>query len=186
MGRRAGKHAPDDAPPEFIEAVTSIIHSPGYEVRYMGMICGPMKLLGLTCPSLKAVEILRDTNGGTRARTLVHELAHVIMHVEEHTPYELAEVEAETVAFRVCTACGMSKAGYYQFPSTKKWAPGDFEATVAAIDSMVVRTNGTAQYILTRLRDFGFRGGREPLLGVACEEIPVLLPPEAALTMEVA
>ena len=155
-------------------------------MRYMGMIYGPMKLLGLTCPSLKAVEILEDTNGGTRARTLVHELAHVIMHVEEHTPYELAEVEAETVSFRVCTACGMSKAGYYQYPSTRQWAPGDFGATIAAIDAMVARTNGTAQYILTRLRDFGFRGGREQLLGVAREEIPVLPAAEPGLTMEVA
>ena len=186
MARAVVKGAPDDAPPGFIAATTSMIAIHGYDVEYVEVVHASKLCFGAIVEESEVVEVQKGLNSGTTARTLVHELAHVIMHLKERTPFGIAEVEAEMVALGVCTACGMSKVGYHPFPSMEQWAPDDFPATVAVINSMVARTHRTTQYILTGLPHFGFHGGHVPVPGVVFEPPPTLPAPEAGPDVEVA
>jgi DNA primase len=114
---------------------------------------------GWTDPVDRVVRVADTLDGAHAVRTLVHELAHVVLHVEEtpspstgrHVPCRgVREVEAESVAFLVCTSQGMSPDGY-TFPYVAGWAeevPGD--------NSDVVRATGTrvltaARVILQRI-----------------------------------
>ncbi len=59
-------------------------------------------------------------------KTLCHELAHVLLHDASRVNggRDLAEVEAESVAFIVCHAAGMT-TGDYSLPYVARWSGGD-------------------------------------------------------------
>ncbi len=67
------------------------------------------------------------TDGASHAqqfKTLVHELAHAILHpVGEHHSAPVREVEAESVAYVVCSALGLDSSSY-SFPYVSHWASG--------------------------------------------------------------
>ena len=70
-----------------------------------------------------------DLSPAQAAKTLVHELAHIRLgHVESMPSYQTCrgpcEVEAESVAFLVCTEGGVD-AGDYSLPYVARWADGD-------------------------------------------------------------
>ena len=66
--------------------------------------------LSLTAPPLQQV------------KTLVHELAHALMHRSESTrPYHVHELEAESCAFLVCHTLGLDTARY-SFAYLANWA----------------------------------------------------------------
>src|SRR4051812_18302610 len=93
-----------------------------------------------------------ETNAGTRsvvvgdhlgeaqaARTLIHELAHVLLeHGSEscQNPRSQKEVEAESVAFVVATAVGMDPASY-SLPYVAGWANGDLDLVEKTADLVV-------------------------------------------------
>ena len=60
-------------------------------------------------------------------KTLVHELAHALLHVNE-APIDRSrqEVEVESVAYVVLQALGLS-SDEYSFPYVARWAEGDVE-----------------------------------------------------------
>lgn len=70
-------------------------------------------------------EIVVITNESKRAqqfKTLVHEIAHAILHGnEDHHARSEMEVEAESVAFVVCNVVGVD-SGRYSFPYVASWA----------------------------------------------------------------
>ena len=55
-------------------------------------------------------------------KTLIHEIAHSIMH-NEKCPDRKAEVEAESVAFVVCSALGLDTSSY-SFEYIANWSSG--------------------------------------------------------------
>lgn len=65
-----------------------------------------------------------------RTKTLVHELAHVMLHVDNGYDYAgcrgVAETEAESVAFIVCGALGLPTDSY-SFAYVGSWADGDLD-----------------------------------------------------------
>jgi DNA primase len=102
----------------------------------------------------RVVRVADALDGAHAVRTLVHELAHVVFHVEatpspstgRHVPCRgVREVEAESVAFLVCTSHGMSPDGY-TFPYVAGWAE-----EIHGDNSDVVRATGTR--VLTAARD---------------------------------
>jgi len=62
------------------------------------------------------------------AKTLCHELAHVLLHDASRVrgDRELAEVEAESVAYVVCNAAGLT-TGDYSLAYVARWSGGDLE-----------------------------------------------------------
>jgi hypothetical protein len=71
-------------------------------------------------------------------KTLVHELAHALLHGEElPKSTEIAEVEVESVAYIVCDAIGLD-TGDYSFSYVARWASGDVE-TIKETGERVVK-----------------------------------------------
>lgn len=91
---------------------------------------------GETHHAARRVRVRADVEDAQAVKTLAHELAHVLLHdpmqvdlTDGDAPPAWfrhrghAEVEAESVAFLLCTACGMDTEGY-SFPYVTGWAAG--------------------------------------------------------------
>ena len=96
---------------------------------------------GATAHGARRVLVRPDLAPAQAAKTLAHELAHVLLgHGAAGAPVvgrERAEVEAESVAFVVCAAAGLA-AGAYSWPYVARWAGGDL-AVVRGSAERVVR-----------------------------------------------
>ena len=112
---------------------------------------------GWTDPVNRVVRVADALEGAQAVRTLVHELGHVVLHAaatqsqDRHVDCRgVQEVEAESVAFLVCTSYGMSPDGY-TFPYVAGWAeeiPGDNSDAVRATGTRVL---AAARDILQRI-----------------------------------
>jgi antirestriction protein ArdC len=89
------------------------------------------------------VEVRNDAR--QQVKTLVHELAHAILH-EDFESRSLAELEAESVAFIVCSNLGIDSSDY-SFGYVTNWAGGADEA-IAKIKDSGTRIQKTADSIL--------------------------------------
>ena len=82
-------------------------------------------------------------------KTLVHEVAHSILHCEggseEDAPRQLREVQSEGVAYVVCNALGIDTSDY-SFGYVASWG-GDTKALVKALDAI----RSTANAILDKV-----------------------------------
>lgn len=67
-----------------------------------------------------------------RAKTLAHELGHVILHGVTGVPRPVAEFEAESVAYLVCAHFGI-ETGDYTFSYILQWAGGPQRARESII-----------------------------------------------------
>lgn len=87
--------------------------------------------------------VLRDDICGIQAlKTLIHELAHVLLHFEtDLSQRSVPEIEAESVAFVVASALGLDTSDY-SFAYVAHWAEGDAEL-VAATAKRVTDTSRT-------------------------------------------
>jgi hypothetical protein len=98
----------------------------------------------------KAIVVV--TEGVTRAqqfKTLVHEVAHAILHpAGEHHAAPVREVEAESVAYVVCSALGLDSSSY-SFPYVSHWAQG--ESAAKLVQQSGERIAKTARTILEAL-----------------------------------
>jgi antirestriction protein ArdC len=103
---------------------------------------------GITLVEDRQVIVRHDLPDAQAIKTCAHELAHVLLHTESCAlPRAVREVEAESVAFIVCSAAaGMDTAGY-TLPYVAHWSNGD-TALVAATGERVA---GCARTILDRL-----------------------------------
>jgi antirestriction protein ArdC len=92
------------------------------------------------------VEVTNDP--AQQVKTLAHELAHAFLHNPEvfEGTRELAELEAESVAYLVCDGVGLDSSDY-SFGYVAGWAGGGTEA-IAALKTSAVRIAGAARSIL--------------------------------------
>lgn len=114
---------------------------------------------GVTNFASRAVTIAAHLSQAQAVKTLAHELAHVTMH--NGTEYAAgcrgqAEIEAESVAYIVCSAAGLTTAGY-SFGYVAHWAGGDAKTIRHTADRVI----GAARTILERT-------------GLAVEATPIL------------
>jgi hypothetical protein len=80
------------------------------------------------------VVITGETSRAQIFKTLVHEIAHAILHgSEDHHARSAMEVEAESVAFVVCQVLGL-ETGTYSFPYVASWA-GEEKAETMVLKS---------------------------------------------------
>jgi hypothetical protein len=84
--------------------------------------------------SKKIVVIAGETGRAQIFKTLVHEIAHAILHGnEDHHDRPEMEVEAESVAFVVSSVLGLETGGY-SFPYVASWA-GEKHAQTMVLQS---------------------------------------------------
>jgi hypothetical protein len=96
----------------------------------------------------RTVVVAEHLSGRQADKTLCHELAHVCLHDPARitADRDLAEVEAESVAFIVCNALGIDTAAY-TLPYVALWAAGDVELVRRTAERVVT----TAQAVLTAM-----------------------------------
>jgi hypothetical protein len=82
--------------------------------------------------------VLREgLSGAQSAKTLIHELAHVLLHQDtDLLEREVAEVEAENVAFVVSSVLGLDTSDY-SFPYVARWSGGDAELVAATAERVI-------------------------------------------------
>jgi len=104
---------------------------------------------GRTDHSARTVTVRDDVSDAQATKTLAHELAHVILHPCTAAYFQCrgrSEVEAESVAFLVCRAAGLS-TDEYSFGYVAGWANGDTDLVRATADNVL----STARTILGAL-----------------------------------
>ena len=92
---------------------------------------------GVTSFGAKVVTVSDRLDDAAGLKTLVHELAHILLHQPNQIDYRSnrgrCEVEAESVAFLVCSELGLASDGY-SFPYVATWAAGDMRTVTAAAE----------------------------------------------------
>jgi hypothetical protein len=123
-----------DAPATLWEALAAQVAAAGFELSRGD--CGGAN--GVTDFSARTVRVRDDVAPAQAAKTLAHELAHVRLH---GGTYALGcrgrgEVEAESVAYLVCSAAGLASDGY-SFPYVAHWSGGDVAEVRAAAERSI-------------------------------------------------
>lgn len=97
---------------------------------------------GCTDFETRTVRVRADVEPAQATKTLAHELAHVLLHAPDKITYgmnrPLCEVEAESVAYIVCSNSGLVSDDY-SLPYVARWSGGD-PAIVKATADRVVKT----------------------------------------------
>jgi antirestriction protein ArdC len=129
--------------PEGLDAsLLKIINLNGYLIRF-----GPSERgeNGYTSPSEKMIQISEGLSDAQRTKTLIHEVAHMLLHVDGDSINDdallhrnVAEVEAESVAHIVAQVHGLASDDY-SVPYVAGWSNGKTEVIAATADR-VLRT----------------------------------------------
>jgi antirestriction protein ArdC len=124
----------DGAPGELWETLAAQVASAGFALQRGD--CGPAN--GVTDFLDRTVTVRDDVAGAQASKTLAHELAHVLLHdTAEHRGCRgVAEVEAESVAYLVCSHAGIT-ADTYSFPYVARWSGGDLELVRSTAERVV-------------------------------------------------
>jgi hypothetical protein len=150
-----------EAPVGLGPAVVKLIEDSGYRVDTVpdaGAIRGAN---GITDFAAGTVLIRSDTDDAAMVKTLLHEAAHCMLHggpPGQFFPRPLKEVEAESTAFLVAAAHGMS-TGDYSFPYVATWAGSDGTNALLATQDRVATV---ARQILRASPAPHGTGGRAP------------------------
>jgi len=114
-------------------AVADLVSAQGFAIERAGLF--PAN--GSTSFATKVVAVSDRLDDAAALKTLNHELGHVMLHqpnqVNYHASRGRCEVEAESVAFLVCSELGLASDGY-SFPYVATWAAGDLRVVTAAAD----------------------------------------------------
>ena len=95
----------------------------------------------------KTIAVRPDVAPAQAVKTLVHELAHALLHGDEvFRPREIQEVEVESVAYIVCDAIGLDTSDY-SFAYVARWSDGLTELVRDTAERVV----GCAKQILEGL-----------------------------------
>ena len=124
-----------EAPAGLWDGLAEQVAAEGYTVERGD--CGGAN--GLTRCDTRLVRIRDDVDDAQACRSLSHELGHVLLH--DGTEYAArcrgrAEVEAESVAYLVCSSAGMD-ADPYSFAYVAGWSGGDPNAVHAAAERVL-------------------------------------------------
>jgi antirestriction protein ArdC len=124
-----------DAPTELYDRLSTFVRDRGFVVEDADED-RLHSAKGMTVPAkwskdaLGLILVKRSASALQRTKTLVHEVAHAMLHVDNGYDYRghrgIAETEAESVAFVVCAALGLPTDDY-SFAYVGGWSNGDME-----------------------------------------------------------
>jgi len=151
VSQTEGKPLPDTGPqllaggsPHGLwDAMAAQVHAAGFTLDRGH--CGPAN--GYTDHLHRHVRVREDVSAAQASKTLAHELAHVLLHGPDEPlrPREVAEVEAESVAYVVAAAAGLPTENY-SVPYVAGWSAGDTDVLAEA----ATRVLTTARQIIER------------------------------------
>jgi antirestriction protein ArdC len=127
-----------DDPDEFYSQLVSAARSIGFTVDQADLDGG---VNGDCRHSKKSIRVDARNEHAQQIKTLAHELAHAILHGDGFTgAREIAELEAESVAYIVCQSIGLDSSAY-SFGYVASWAGGGPEAikAITASGQRIVR-----------------------------------------------
>lgn len=155
-----------EAPSGLGEAVMTLVTERGFTVETAASLTELKGANGVTDFMARSVRIREDMDDAAMVKTMIHEAAHVLLH--ETAPGSLLdrprqEVEAESVAFIVAAAHGMS-SGDYSFPYVAAWAGPDPAKTIAQTQA---RVSQAAKVILEASPAPHTTGGKVPGIEMA-------------------
>jgi antirestriction protein ArdC len=132
-----------DAPAALWDKLAKQVAASGFQL--VRKDCSPAN--GTTDFVTRTVVVRPDISPAQSAKTLVHEIAHTQLQDGIKAQAEcrgIAEVEAESVAYLVCSSVGIATDGY-SFPYIAQWAGGD----VSLVRKTAERVIGCARLILS-------------------------------------
>jgi len=131
-----------DAPAAMWEAVAGVATANKYRVERGD--CGGAN--GYTRPSDRLIMVRNDVSDAQALKTLIHEVAHMILHCEDAdltrdamAHRDVAEVEAESVAYIVSKSLGLNTEAY-TLPYIAGWGGKDAQEKITATGQRVVKT----------------------------------------------
>ena len=111
----------------------------------------------------KQIAVRPDVTEAQAVKTLIHELAHALLHSEDRPKTAaIAEVEVESVAYIVCNAIALDTSGY-SFAYVARWSTGDTHL----IKTTAERVIECAKQILEGLESVRAAVGRGEAFGAA-------------------
>ncbi len=137
-------------PAGWFTQLTALARSIGYSVNHAALRPG---VNGDCTFASRRIRVARDNAPAQQVKTLVHELAHALLHDGE-PDRQLAELEAESTAYVVCQDLGLD-SGAYSFGYVATWAGGG-EPAVAAVRASCFRIQRASSFII------GALGGDSP------------------------
>jgi hypothetical protein len=152
------------APVGLWDSIIGQVTDHGFAVRMVGSAEHLGGANGRVTWDSRLVEVRSDMSEAARAKTLIHELGHIVLHDPAspagsvHSVRGLKEVEAESVAFIVADAHGMATDDY-TFPYVTSWAGQDGTKAVRASAS---RVGSAAKSIIDASAAGHGTGGRAP------------------------
>jgi antirestriction protein ArdC len=138
-----------EAPAGLFDALAGIVADAGYTLRF-----GPSEHgeNGYTRPTDSVIQITEGLSAAQTAKTLIHEVAHMLLHTDDKVLTEdailhrnVAEIEAESVAHIVAEVHGLPTDAY-SVPYVAGWSNGKTEVIAATAD----RVLKTAKQILAK------------------------------------
>jgi N-terminal domain of anti-restriction factor ArdC/IrrE N-terminal-like domain len=158
-----------EAPAGLWEGLGAQVAAAGFtllRVPHEGMIQGAN---GTTDWAARQVAVRENMEPAAQAKTLAHELAHVLMHdpddKDAHQHRGIGEVEAESVALMIGAAHGMDTTAY-TIPYVSTWAARvDGKDPAQVVQATGERVRKTALGILHRLDTVQVGDGIPPGLG---------------------
>ncbi|GAA1491035.1 ArdC-like ssDNA-binding domain-containing protein [Brachybacterium sacelli] len=144
-----------DSPAGLWDGLAELVEERGFEVvrvPHEGMIHGAN---GMTDYAAKTVAVRQNMDTAAQAKTLAHELGHVLMHGPDQEDARLhrgiGEVEAESVALMIGAAHRMDTSGY-TIPYVSTWAARvDGKEPVEIVKATGERVRKTALAVLDQL-----------------------------------
>ena len=110
---------PAEAPPEMLGPLLDLAGRLGFTVEFVELRAGRR---GDCSHALRRIRVEVSLGPGRKVKTLSHELAHAILHGAEFSgSRELAELEAESVAYVACQRLGLDSSAY-SFGYVASWA----------------------------------------------------------------
>jgi antirestriction protein ArdC len=101
------------------DALVTEIKAAGYEVKFVDGEDWTPSTNGRTTPKIRTVEIRNSLSPAAQAKTLAHELTHIVLE-HDHSDSR-SETEAESIAYLVMNHLGID-AGEYSFGYVAGWA----------------------------------------------------------------
>ncbi len=139
-------HLQGDGPACCYDRLREIAEEHGYTVKADEL---PGQANGVCELDSKTIRVDNTNDGRQQVKTLAHELAHAILHDGDDASREVAELEAESVAFVVCAHVGISSDDY-TFGYVAGWSGGG-EQAIAAVKTSGARIQRAAESIISRL-----------------------------------
>ncbi len=137
-----------DAPAMVISGLVEVITGEGFSYAISDMPVGHETSNGVTDFNARSVLVRPDISPAATTKTTAHEAAHVLLHEPSGEPVDRrrAEIEAESVAYIVCTAAGIDSSEY-SLPYVAYWSGGDLDI----VHSTTERVIGCARGLLDSL-----------------------------------